>query len=108
MADRLREPGAPEPPELLGPGTSPTLGRSLDERLLERRHVKPWILLGQPPLSRSPASQRTQAPLSVLGGKVGQGVHAPRAQPAGGEIKAVAVSVERVDQLVDTGRRRDG
>ena len=59
----------------------------------------------QPALGLAPAAERAQPALAVLGGEVGQRVHAAAVQPPRRQVEPVAVALQRVDQLVDAGRR---
>src|SRR5688572_13915377 len=69
--------------------------------LLERR-----ILLGQQALSGAAAAERAQAALAALRDEVRERPEPARAGAGGGDVERGPVLVQRGDELVDPGGRR--
>src|SRR4051812_2046552 len=71
----------------------------------EARHARPVVLPHEDPLGGAAATEVAQRPLAVLGGELAERRPAPGPNAPGRHVRALAVLLERVGQLLDPGRR---
>ena len=69
------------------------------ERTLQGGDVGAWILVGEPAFGLTPAPERAQPALPVLGDELRERVHPPAADAAIRESERGSVAIERVNEL---------